>query len=151
MYGAYAKVKPLFYLPSTILPAVRFCFFMSAQYGSWVRGSISPTRFLHELCSLIYGVIIIIIPISDSVISFFGIVCPSGPLVMWLGRVLWLPYCLEIPLPFISLLFIHLFILIFFLLFWTHSVRTDGVRSPDESVSEGKYLPLFFLWRGRGV
>ena len=45
--------------------------------------------------------------------------------------------------------FIYLFILIF-LIFLSHSVRTDGVRSPDESVSEGKYLPLFFYEGGGG-
>ena len=37
-----------------------------------------------------------------------------------------------------------------FFFFLTHSVRTHGVRSPDESVSEGKYLPLFFYEGGGG-
>ena len=45
--------------------------------------------------------------------------------------------------------FIYLSIYLNFFYILSHSVRTDGVRSPDESVSEGKYLPLFFM-KGEG-
>ena len=86
--GHMLKSVPYFNcLPLYNLLLCFFLFFMYTQYGSWVRGSISPTRVLHELCSLIHCVIVIIIPISDSVISFLGVVYPSDPPVTWLGRV----------------------------------------------------------------